>query len=88
MVGKNWGSQAYIFPQVNFSLPQSLGKAGPDSSGVRARGEIQWMWSAIWPCLLNSSDGRLKQQEDVDIMIHNVYYTITHGSLMLFPEVS
>ena len=32
--------------------------------------------------------GRLEQQEDVDIMIHNVYYTITHGSLMLFPEVS
>ena len=28
----------------------------------RAGGETQCTWSAIWPCLLNSSDGRLEEQ--------------------------
>ena len=42
----------------------------------KAGGEIQCTWSAIWLwlCLLNSSDGRLEQNDD-DRMIHNVYYT-------------
>ena len=39
----------------------------------RAGGEIHRTWSAIWPCVLNSSDGRLEQQKDDD----------TFGGLML-----
>ena len=48
----------------------------PDSSGVRAGGEIQWMWSAIWPCLLNSSDGRTITwwYDDTQCVLHMVVW--------------
>ena len=95
MVGIKWESQGYIFSQVKFSLLQTVqgpptpshpGEFGSDFNtsliGLMNIHSPPDDWSSLHLKELQSSWG----QEDVDIMIHNVYYTITHGSLMLFPR--
>ena len=75
MVGKNWGSQAYIFPQVNFSLPQTVFQH-------RAGGEIQCTWSYGHV----SSTVLMEGWKNNKMVIGWYTMCITYGGLILFPR--